>query len=159
MRSSPPSVERAVLTQRLSGGLFAFLTLLPNPNNSGLDFQRGDLNRLRTSYGKTANSMTAPPTKQPDAGLKSPWTIAFVAIAMVLNSASAGEQSELDSAARQFRIRAYNRYRTNRVEYDRNIEKADQLLRRLKGGEISHAEAVRWLRGASQTVRVQQKSV
>ena len=97
--------------------------------------------------------MTAPPTKQPDAGHKSPWTIAFVAIAMVLNSANAGEQSELDSAARQFRIRAYDRYRTNRAEYDRQIEKAEQLLRRLKGGEISHSEALRWLRGASQTVR------
>ncbi len=100
--------------------------------------------------------MTALATKQPDAGFKSPWTIAFVAIAMVLNSANAGEPSDLDSAARQFRIRAYDRYRMNRVEYDRQIDKAEQLLRRLKRGEISRTDAIHWLRG---DIRISQQVV
>ncbi|MFC1757684.1 hypothetical protein ACFL2H_02815 [Planctomycetota bacterium] len=71
------------------------------------------------------------------------------------STTNASDRSDFESAARQFRIRAYQKHRTNRDEYDRQIEQSRQLLQRVEDGELSVTKAIRWLRGVGATAAVQ----
>ena len=54
-------------------------------------------------------------------------------------------QVDLESAARQFRIRTYQQFRTNRDEYDRRIHESVLLQRQVRGGKVSPSDAIQRL--------------
>ena len=54
-------------------------------------------------------------------------------------------QVDLESAARQFRIRTYQQFRTNRDEYDRLIRESVLLQRQVRNGKVSASDAIQRL--------------